>query len=41
MDADRTRRYIETLWDDSIVPEFVEYVRIPNKSPHFDGTIAG
>ncbi len=36
MDADRIRRYVETLWDDSIVPELVEYIRIPNKSPHFD-----
>ena len=23
-------------WDDSIVPQLVEYVRIPAKSPHFD-----
>ena len=36
MNTDRTRRYVEELWDDSIVPELVEYVRIPNKSPHFD-----
>ena len=36
MDADRIRRYVEALWDDSIVPELVEYIRIPNKSPHFD-----
>ena len=36
MNADRTRRYVEELWDDSIVPELVEYIRIPNKSPHFD-----
>ena len=36
MDADRILRHVETLWDDSIVPELVEYIRIPNKSPHFD-----
>ena len=36
MNADRIRRHVETLWDDSIVPELVEYIRIPNKSPHFD-----
>ena len=36
MNVDRTRRHVEELWDDSIVPELVEYVRIPNKSPHFD-----
>ena len=36
MNTDRIRRYIEELWDDSIVPELAEYIRIPNKSPHFD-----
>ena len=36
MNTDRIRRYVEELWDDSIVPELVEYIRIPNKSPHFD-----
>ena len=36
MNTDRTRRHVEELWDDSIVPELVEYIRIPNKSPHFD-----
>ena len=24
-------------WDDEIVPELVEYIRVPAKSPHFDG----
>ena len=36
MNPDRIRRHVEALWDDSIVPELVEYIRIPNKSPHFD-----
>ena len=27
---------ISQLWDDSIVPTLVEYIRIPAKSPHFD-----
>ena len=27
---------IAQLWDDSIVPTLVEYIRIPAKSPHFD-----
>ena len=36
MDAERIRRHVDALWDDSIVPELVEYIRIPNKSPHFD-----
>ena len=28
--------FIDELWMDSIVPELVDYIRIPNKSPHFD-----
>ena len=36
MDAASISRYVDTLWDDSIVPELVDYVRIPNKSPAFD-----
>jgi acetylornithine deacetylase/succinyl-diaminopimelate desuccinylase-like protein len=27
---------IEKQWDDDIVPQLVDYVRIPAKSPHFD-----
>ena len=27
---------IARTWDDSIVPQIVEYIRIPAKSPHFD-----
>ena len=27
---------IEKQWDSDIVPQLVEYVRIPAKSPHFD-----
>ena len=36
MNAEGIRRHVEALWDDSIVPELAEYIRIPNKSPHFD-----
>ncbi|MFQ6022132.1 MAG: M20 family metallopeptidase [Acidiferrobacterales bacterium] len=36
MDPNATRKFVEQVWDDSIVPELVEYVRIPNKSPMFD-----
>jgi len=36
MDTDRTRRFVDTFWDDSILPSITEYIRIPNKSPHFD-----
>jgi acetylornithine deacetylase/succinyl-diaminopimelate desuccinylase-like protein len=27
---------IARTWDDSIVPQLVEYIRVPAKSPHFD-----
>ena len=36
MDADTTRRFVETLWTGSIVPTLQDYVRIPNQSPAFD-----
>jgi len=36
MDTTRVTRYISDLWDAEIVPQLVEYIRIPNKSPMFD-----
>lgn len=36
MDTTALRRFVAQQWDDSIIPELVEYVRIPNKSPAFD-----
>jgi acetylornithine deacetylase/succinyl-diaminopimelate desuccinylase-like protein len=36
MDPTAIRNYVDTLWNDAIVPELIEYVRIPNKSPAFD-----
>jgi len=36
MDHDRARRLIDATWDDSIIPNLCEYVKIPNKSPLFD-----
>jgi acetylornithine deacetylase/succinyl-diaminopimelate desuccinylase-like protein len=36
MDASRIDRYVGDKWDDEIVPQLVEYIRIPNKSPMFD-----
>jgi hypothetical protein len=27
---------VARTWDGSIVPQLVEYIRIPAKSPHFD-----
>ncbi|MCB9729886.1 MAG: M20 family metallopeptidase [Deltaproteobacteria bacterium] len=36
MDPQRTRSFVDAMWDDSIVPALVEYIRIPNQSPAFD-----
>jgi acetylornithine deacetylase/succinyl-diaminopimelate desuccinylase-like protein len=36
MDSAATQQFINGLWDTSIVPELVEYIKIPNKSPAFD-----
>jgi acetylornithine deacetylase/succinyl-diaminopimelate desuccinylase-like protein len=36
MDDKATRRFVNEIWDDSIVPTLAEYIRIPNKSPSFD-----
>ena len=36
MDTAKIKSFIEGLWDAEIVPELVEYIRIPNKSPMFD-----
>jgi acetylornithine deacetylase/succinyl-diaminopimelate desuccinylase-like protein len=36
MDSTRVDRFVSAKWDDEIVPQLVEYIRIPNKSPMFD-----
>ena len=36
MDAKQLQQYIDQAWDDDIVPQLVDYIRIPNKSPMFD-----
>ncbi len=36
MDTARLSRFVDGLWDAEIVPQLVEYIRIPNKSPMFD-----
>ena len=36
MDADGLLHFIDSKWDKDIVPQLVEYIRIPNKSPMFD-----
>jgi hypothetical protein len=36
MNTDRLKQFIETFWEDSILPSITDYIRIPNKSPAFD-----
>lgn len=36
LDPKRTLDHVTQVWDDTIVPTLVDYIRIPNKSPHFD-----
>ncbi|MBS0211969.1 MAG: M20 family metallopeptidase [Proteobacteria bacterium] len=36
MDKVRAERFVGEIWDDAIVPQLIDYIRIPNKSPMFD-----
>src|SRR5210317_2664380 len=36
MDNKQAADFVSTMWDDSIIPEIAEYIKVPNKSPHFD-----
>ena len=36
MDSTTLSGFVGGLWDDEIVPQLTEYIRIPNKSPMFD-----
>ncbi|MBM3648972.1 MAG: M20/M25/M40 family metallo-hydrolase [Alphaproteobacteria bacterium] len=36
MDNALLTRFVETFWDDAILPSITDYIRIPNKSPAFD-----
>ncbi len=36
MDNKKTAEFVNDMWDSSIIPEISEYIKIPNKSPHFD-----
>ena len=36
MDNNTTAAFVNDMWDDSIIPEISDYIRIPNKSPGFD-----
>jgi acetylornithine deacetylase/succinyl-diaminopimelate desuccinylase-like protein len=36
MNTEAALKFVDSCWDDSAVPELIEYIRIPNKSPQFD-----
>ena len=36
MDARQVEQFVDAKWDAEIVPQLVEYISIPNKSPMFD-----
>ncbi|MEM7501220.1 MAG: M20 family metallopeptidase [Pseudomonadota bacterium] len=36
MNIEQMHRFVDTTWDESIIPELCDYIRIPNKSPAFD-----
>jgi acetylornithine deacetylase/succinyl-diaminopimelate desuccinylase-like protein len=36
MDPATAKGFIDRIWDDEIVPQLIDYIRIPNKSPAFD-----
>jgi acetylornithine deacetylase/succinyl-diaminopimelate desuccinylase-like protein len=36
LSASANASFVDRAWDETIVPQLVEYVRIPNKSPTFD-----
>ena len=36
LDSQKTVDFIHQQWDESVTPELIEYIRIPNKSPAFD-----
>ena len=36
MDSSKIESLVGDAWDGDIVPQLVEYIRIPNKSPMFD-----
>ena len=36
IDRDRTRAFVQRVWDADIVPTLTEYIRIPAKSPLYD-----
>jgi acetylornithine deacetylase/succinyl-diaminopimelate desuccinylase-like protein len=36
MNAQESKNYVDQLWEKSIIPTLMDYIRVPNKSPLFD-----
>jgi acetylornithine deacetylase/succinyl-diaminopimelate desuccinylase-like protein len=36
MDIEKNKAFLNEFWDQAIIPALMEYIHIPNKSPHFD-----
>ncbi len=36
MDNKKVAEFVGKIWDDSIIPQLCEYIKVPNKSPTFD-----
>ena len=36
MDQAAAKAFIDQVWDDEVIPQLIDYIRIPNKSPAFD-----
>jgi hypothetical protein len=36
MDFRKASAFLNSIWDDEIIPALTDYIRIPNKSPAFD-----
>ncbi len=36
MNSQQTKTFVNDMWDKSIIPTLMDYIRIPNKSPLFD-----
>jgi acetylornithine deacetylase/succinyl-diaminopimelate desuccinylase-like protein len=36
MDSAKTQQFVRKMWKDSVIPELMEFIRIPNKSPLYD-----
>src|SRR3974390_3415586 len=36
MDSAKTQQFVSQFWKNSVIPELMQYIRIPNKSPLYD-----